>query len=148
MAQIRKKTFVFGSVVIGIGLVALVYVSRPFYYGAKTIHELLVENRQLKEAITNLTAEDQIGYAKVISQDTNNGKLSTTLRFVETARDDKLKKIVEKECTIEGDIVHFDAFVEMPLRGINLYFLALKSFYALQFNDICGHKFSESNVIS
>jgi len=111
MAQIRKKTFFFGSVVIGIGLIALVYVSRPFYYSAKTIHELLVENKHLKQAITNLTAEDQIGYAKVISQDANNSKLFTKLRFVETARDDKLKKILEKDYTIEGDIVHFDALI-------------------------------------
>ena len=57
-----------------------------------TIHQLLNENKQLKEAITNLTAEEQIGYAKVIKQETKDGKVWTTLRFVETARDDKLKK--------------------------------------------------------
>jgi hypothetical protein len=76
-----------------------------------TIHQLLNENKQLKEAITNLTTEEQIGYAKVIKQETKDGKLVTTLRFVETARSDKLKKILEKDYTIEGDIVHFDALI-------------------------------------
>jgi hypothetical protein len=92
-------------------LVAASYFGHGWLQREMTIQQLLNENKQLKDAITNLTAEDQIGYAKVISQDTNNGKLFTALRFVETARDDKLKKIVEKECTIEGDIVHFDALI-------------------------------------
>jgi hypothetical protein len=92
-------------------LIPVVYLIRGFYYGAMTIHELLAENKQLKQAITNLTQEDQIGYAKVIAQETKEGRLFTTVRFVETARDDKLKKILEKEYTVEGDIVHFDALI-------------------------------------
>ncbi|MBN2020318.1 MAG: hypothetical protein JW749_08840 [Sedimentisphaerales bacterium] len=76
-----------------------------------TIHKLLSDNKQLKEAITNLTTEDQIGYAKVIKQEKRDAKTFTTLRFVETARNDKLKKIVEKDYTFEGDIVHFDALI-------------------------------------
>ena len=92
-------------------LVAAAYLMRGFYYSAMTIHALFAENKQLKQAISNLTQEDQIGYAKVISQETKEGKLFTTVQFVETARDDKLKKILEKDCTIEGDIVHFDALI-------------------------------------
>jgi len=76
-----------------------------------TIHELLGENKELKQAISTLTAEDQIGYAKVISQRTEDGRLLTTLRFVETSRDDKTKKILQKEYTIEGDVIHFDALI-------------------------------------
>ena len=76
-----------------------------------TIHQLLAENKHLKRAITNLTHEEQIGYAKVIAQETEDGELFTTIRFVETARDDKLKTILEKEYAIEGDIVHFDALI-------------------------------------
>jgi hypothetical protein len=98
-------------IVAGIFLIGFVYLGRGIYYGAVTIHKLLAENKQLKEAITNLTQEDQIGYAKVTTQETKDGKLLTTLKFVETARDDKLKKILEKEYSIEGDIVHFDALV-------------------------------------
>ena len=92
-------------------LIAAAYVGRGFYRGAATIHELLSENKELKQAISTLTNEDQIGYAKVISQRTEDGKLMTTLRFVETSRDDKTKKILQKEYTIEGDVIHFDALI-------------------------------------
>jgi len=92
-------------------LVAAGYFGRGFFLREMTIHQLLNENKQLKTAITNLTTEEQIGFAKVIKQETRDGKIWTTLRFVETARDDKLKKIVEKDYTIEGDVVHFDALI-------------------------------------
>jgi hypothetical protein len=94
-----------------VGLVAVGYFGRGYLLREITIHQLLNENKQLKEAITNLTTEEQIGYAKVIKQETKDGKVWTTLRFVETARDDKTKKILEKDYTIEGDIVHFDALI-------------------------------------
>lgn len=93
------------------GLVVAGYFARGYLLREMTIHQLLNENKQLKEAITNLTAEEQIGYAKVIKQETKDGKIVTTLRFVETARNDKTKKILEKDYTIEGNIVHFDAMI-------------------------------------
>jgi hypothetical protein len=92
-------------------LAAIAYIGHGWFYGAATIRELLTENKQLKQAITNLTLEDQIGYAKVISQEYRDGKLFTNVRFVETARGDNLKKVLEKNCTVEGDIVHFDALI-------------------------------------
>ncbi len=95
----------------GICLVIVAYLGRGFYYRAMTIHQLLTENKQLKQAITNLTDEDQIGYAKVIAQENRDGKLFTTIKFIETARDDKLVTTLEKEYTIEGDIVYFDALI-------------------------------------
>jgi cell division protein FtsB len=98
-------------VIVGVFLIGFIYLGRGIYYGAVTIHKLLAENKQLKQAITNLTQEDQIGFAKVTAQETKDGKLFTTIKFVETARDDKLKKILEKQYTIEGDIVHFDALL-------------------------------------
>lgn len=94
-----------------VGLIAAGYFGRGYLLHEMTIHQLLTENKQLKEAITNLTAEEQIGYAKVIKQETQNNKLLTTIRFVETARDDKTKKILEKDYTIDGDVVHFDALI-------------------------------------
>ncbi len=111
MAEKRKKVRLLVYIVVGICLVPFAYLGRGLYYGAKTIHELLAENKHLKQAITNLTREEQIGYAKVLSQETTNGRLLTTIKFVETARDDKLKKILEKEYTIEGNIIHFDALI-------------------------------------
>lgn len=92
-------------------LIAAGFLISSYFSGAMTIRRLLTENKHLKEAITNLTAEDQIGYAKVISTSTIDGKLFTTIRFVETARNDKSKKILRKDYIIEGDIVHFDALI-------------------------------------
>jgi hypothetical protein len=97
--------------VLAAGLVAAGYFGHEWLSRQITIQQLLNENKQLKQAITNLTTEEQIGYAKVTSQETKDGKLITTLRFVETARDDKLKKLVEKDYAIEGDVVHFDALI-------------------------------------
>jgi translation initiation factor 1 (eIF-1/SUI1) len=111
MTQFKKKFRPFFGIVVFIFLICFVYLARWFYYRTMTIHQLLSENKQLKQAITNLTAEEQIGYAKVVTQEQRQGKVFTTIRFVETSRDDKLKKILEKEYTIEGDIVHFDALV-------------------------------------
>jgi len=111
MADKRKRAGFTVYILGGICLVIVAYLGRGFYYRAITVHELLTENKHLKQAITNLTYEDQIGYAKVISQEPNDGKILTTLKFIETARDDKLKTVLEKEYTIEGDIVYFDALI-------------------------------------
>ncbi len=107
--KITRKILLYVIAFAFIGV--LVYVGRGWFYGAATVHKLLTENKNLKTAITNLTIEDQIGYAKVISQENRDGKLYTTVKFVETARDDKFRKILEKEYIIEGSIVHFDALI-------------------------------------
>ena len=111
MAESHKKIKPLVYITGGVCLVIAAYLGRGFYYRAMTIHQLLTENKQLKQAITNLTDEDQIGYAKVIAQENRDGKLFTTIKFVETARDDKLVTTLEKEYTIEGDIVYFDALI-------------------------------------
>ena len=103
MADTRKRAGFTVYILGGICLVIVAYLGRGFYYRAITIHELLTENKHLKQAITNLTYEDQIGYAKVIAQEPNDGKILTTIKFIETARDNKLKTVLEKEYTIEGD---------------------------------------------
>jgi hypothetical protein len=77
----------------------------------KTIEELLTENTHLKQAITHLSEEAQIGYAKVVSQDTRDGQLYTRLMFVETRPNEPLKPVLKKEYEVEGDIVHFDALI-------------------------------------
>ncbi len=111
MLAANAKTRLPVVLVIVVGLISLGYFGHAWLQRQITIGQLLGENKQLKQALTNLTTEDQIGYAKVISQETKDGKLLTTLRFVETARNDKLRKIVEKDYTIEGDIVYFDALI-------------------------------------
>lgn len=111
MAYLRRKPGLFALGVAAVLIAGAAYMGRGLYHGAMTIHELLNENKQLKQAIGNLTEEDQIGYAKVISQRSENGRTLTTIRFVETARDDKAVKILQKEYTVEGDIIHFDALI-------------------------------------
>ena len=88
-----------------------VYAAQIIKNISETIHDLLAENKELKAIITRLTEERQIGYSKVVKQENINGKTMTTLKFIETARDDPGVKILEKEYTIEGDVVHFDALI-------------------------------------
>ncbi|MBM4027770.1 MAG: hypothetical protein FJ280_20575 [Planctomycetes bacterium] len=111
MAFARGKIRFFSYAVMATFIATAAYIGPGLYQRAMTIHELLTENRELKQAISNLTDEDQIGYAKVLSQWQENGRQLTTIRFVETARDDKTKIILQRECTIEGDVIHFDALI-------------------------------------
>ena len=94
-------------------LIIFFIVAVGIYKGGSAIHDLLGENKKLKRSLTNLTDAGKIGYAKVVSQITNDqgNVVATTLKFVETARDDELKIVLEKYYTIEGDIVHFDALI-------------------------------------
>ena len=77
----------------------------------KTIDQLLNENEELKTAITNLSQENQIGYAKVLSQEIRDGKVFTKLLFVEADPEDFTKQLLRKEYEIEGDVVHFDTLI-------------------------------------
>ncbi|MCF7972467.1 MAG: hypothetical protein K9N55_01505 [Phycisphaerae bacterium] len=77
----------------------------------KTIEALLTENTHLKQALTHLSEETQIGYAKVVSQDVRDGRLFTRLMFVETRPNEPLKPVLKKEYEVQGDIVHFDALI-------------------------------------
>jgi len=90
---------------------AVIAVAMAWRWTAKTFYELLTENRELRRAISNLTAEDQMGYAKVLRQEKRDGRLYTRLLFVETDRRDKTKRILQKEYEVEGDVVYFDALI-------------------------------------
>jgi len=111
MSRASKGRFVVLLVTIAIAVVVVGYLGRGFFAGAATVHELLVENKQLKKAVSNLTEEQQIGYAKVLEQSEGEQGLVTRMKFVETSRDDKLKTILEKDYTILGDVVYFDALI-------------------------------------
>lgn len=107
----KKSKSLFFYIVTAVSLVILLYLAKGLYKGAMSIQQLLTENKHLKQAITNLTQEEQIGYAKVIAQQIKDGELFTTIRFVETDRNDKLKTVLEKDYVIQGDIIHFDALI-------------------------------------
>ena len=77
----------------------------------KTIDQLLNENEELKTAITNLSSEDKIGYAKILSQETREGVLYSKLLFVETDPEDFTKHLLRKEYEVTGDVVFFDTLV-------------------------------------
>ena len=77
----------------------------------RTIEQLLSENLELKTAITNLSQEEQIGYAKVLSQETRDGQLFTKILFVEADPEDFTKHILRKEYEIQGDVIHFDTLI-------------------------------------
>jgi hypothetical protein len=109
--RMKKSTLLILLALLLLLIGATSYMLKNQFYGIMTIRKLLAENKELRQNIANLTAEDQIGYAKVIDQNSINGKLLTTVLFVETDRSDKLKHILEKKYTIEGDIVHFDALI-------------------------------------
>jgi len=77
----------------------------------KTIYDLLTENRTLRRAITNLTQERRIGYAKVLSQGPREGRLFTELLFVVTDPEDQTRRVLECQYEIEGDVVFFDTLI-------------------------------------
>jgi len=104
-----KRLFRFIATILTLAVLAL--VGGTFFYGTKTVHDLLASNEKLKKAIASLTHEDQIGFAKVVKQETRDGTLYTTVRFVETARGDMLRKLLERDYEIEGDVIHFDALI-------------------------------------
>jgi hypothetical protein len=77
----------------------------------QTIEDLLNENEELREAISNLSREEQIGYAKVLSQEERDGQLYTKLLFVEADPTDFTKHLLRKEYEVAGDVVYFDALI-------------------------------------
>ena len=109
MVSFSGKVFWGSIVAAGIAVGGLLGIA--FLKTGLTIQALLTENKELKQAIENLTAEEQIGYAKVINQFEKDGKRYTTLKFVETARTDPLDIVFESEFTVEGNIIHFDALI-------------------------------------
>ena len=109
MLSLSGKFFWGGVSVAAIAIGGVLGVA--FLKTGLTIQALLTENKVLKQAIENLTVEDQIGYAKVVRQTDETGKLFTTLKFVETARNDPLDIVFESEFILEGDVVHFDALI-------------------------------------
>jgi len=96
--------------VLGVGLGVGAYL-QYHHSSERTISELMGENRELNEAIGNLTAETQIGFAKVLTQGERDGKLYTRILFVETHRADPSRRVLEREYEVEGDVVHFDALI-------------------------------------
>ncbi|MDA3960451.1 MAG: hypothetical protein PF961_06650 [Planctomycetota bacterium] len=99
---------------LGIAVATGLVVSKviePFGAMAMSMTEMVRENSELRSALTNLTTESAIGYAKVIDQNTVKGFTSTTIKFVAVDRDDPTRIILERTHTIRGDVFYFDLLV-------------------------------------
>jgi len=106
----RGKAITYIITLAALAAAALVGVS--YYFSTSSIHELLTENRELSQAIENLTAEDQIGYATLQEQTRSpEGQLQSKIRFVQTAADNPKVIVSEQIFTVDGDIAHFDALI-------------------------------------
>ncbi len=81
------------------------------FFVTRSINELLHNNRQLRQAIENLTESVQVGYAKVTAQERREGRLFTRVLFVVTDENDPTRRQLEREFEIEGDVIHFDALI-------------------------------------
>lgn len=93
-------------------LAAASLVGISYYFSTSSIHTLLTENHKLNEALHNLTAEEQIGYATLQSQTRQpDGTLISTIRFVQTAAGNPKQIVSEQLFTIKGDTPHFDALI-------------------------------------
>jgi len=113
MTILRKLTpgGFLGKLLFLLAAAALLVLAFSFLFASRTIFDLLLENRKLKQALGNLTQEYQIGYAKVVSQETRDGRTISRIRFAETDRKDSNRVIARGEYEIEGDLIHFDALI-------------------------------------
>jgi hypothetical protein len=108
----KKDGKVLGYLVGLAALVTAAILGVSFYFSTSSIHSLLTENHELNKAIKNLTAEEQIGYAILQSQESDaQGQLQSTIRFVQTASGNPKQIVSEQLFTLAGDVIHFDALI-------------------------------------
>lgn len=96
------------GVALAVGIAAGAFVTLR---SSRSIFELLGQNRELRQAITNLTEQRRIGYAKVLSQEEREGTLHTRILFVVTDPDNPNERLLQREYEVKGDVVHFDALI-------------------------------------
>jgi hypothetical protein len=110
--QSTKEGKIAFTLAVSAALVTAAILGLSFYFSSSTIHSLLTENHELNKAIRNLTAEEQIGYATLLSQSTDAlGQKTSLVRFVQTAPGHPDQIVSEQLFTIDGDVVHFDALI-------------------------------------
>ena len=110
--QTRTSGKIIGALIALTALATAAGLGLSFYLSSSSIHSLLTENQALNKALTNLTKEEQIGFATVVSQERDGlGQITTELKFVQTAAG-RPKEIVDEQIfSIAGDVVHFDALI-------------------------------------
>ncbi len=92
--------------------VAFLFIGISIFMGAQGLNELLRSNKELRQAIGRLSEENQIGYAKVVSQEFDeSGQLWTEVKFVETDRENPEEIVHQQQYKVAGDIIHFDLLI-------------------------------------
>ncbi|MFP4260597.1 MAG: hypothetical protein ACLFS1_05900 [Opitutales bacterium] len=108
----RKKGKILGTIVLLAGAAAAAIVGLAFYFSSSSIHSLLTENHELNKAIRNLTEERQIGYATVLSRESDqHGRTKSLVRFVQTAPGNPDQIVSEQLFEVTGSVIHFDALI-------------------------------------
>lgn len=108
----RTSGKILGLALAFTALVTAIILGLSAYFSGSTIHELLTENHQLNKAIRNLTQEEMIAYATLQSQERDaEGRLISTLRFVQTASGAPKQIVSEQLFQIPGTIAHFDSLI-------------------------------------
>lgn len=107
--MLRAVTKIVGLAVLVVGGATGIYVYQAKYSQEHRINELLDQKHQLEQVISRLNTETRRAQILVTDQHTVNGKLQTTLLFVEYARDGS--SLPAKSFTIEGKWVHIDTMV-------------------------------------
>ena len=155
-SRYKKNSSEKGSVILGIvAVVFILVVGVIAWKGLNTVRSVVAiveENKNLKQSITRLTKESQIGYAKVTKQEKVDGKLMTTLLFVQTDPNDGKTRILEKSYTIEGDVVNFDALVikfdnKLVMDGTQRSIYIWRRIYGEKMSPSSGYPIEESGLI-
>lgn len=105
----RSKIF-WGSLAL-VALVVAGIFSQGLFYSAKTIHELLGESKELRQALENLTSEQQIGYVRVLKKERVDDILFTTISFTQTSPSSENEIISQHEYTFPGDVLYLDTLI-------------------------------------
>jgi hypothetical protein len=105
----RAIAKIIGLAILVVGGATGIYVYQARYSQDHRINELLGQKKELEEVIQRLNAEQRRAQMRVTDQRTVNGKLQTTLLFVEYAKDGS--SLPPRSFVIEGKWVHIDAMV-------------------------------------
>ncbi len=111
----KKDGKLLGGLIALTAIITAALIGIAFYFSSSSIHSLLTENHELNKAITNLSAETQIGYATVQSQSkTPTGTIETIVKFVQTSPENPNQIVSEQLFSIEGNMIFFDALIFLP----------------------------------
>ena len=108
-AALRSFYPVLLLLVAGTGIVG--YLKLEEFKAKWDLETALRENKELQNAIANLTATKTVAYVDVLQRDGNGSDAHMTLLFSETERGNPSKEICSGELEVIGEFIYFDALV-------------------------------------